>query len=167
MRATQNFSGITSDSQIKKESKMLKKKIPYNFKKGLLMAMIGGMAFQSCKKDEEPIVQHDTTYSFSSRNYDNLENLNRVRASADSAQVRNIIFQVIPNNDGEEFWGVTIANPVNNAIKPAFEAANGKGKGKGTFLNVREVKLDAETAAWLNAQGYSIEFYKESATKIK
>lgn len=103
----------------------------------LLLALMGASMFTSCSKDHE-LEQHDTVYTFSRTNPNNLKNLEQIAASADSAEVRNIIFKVVYESEQDTWEGASMTRYYDNLLEYAFRVANGKGRGNsdGVFRGV-------------------------------
>ena len=106
-----------------------------------MLAIAGASLFASCSKDNDGLKGKRTVYKFSLVNIAPIENLEQIAASADSAEVVEIIFEP----DEREPWsGVGMQYFYDHGIVPAFQAAKGKGKGKGTY---REVDDDEDNHA--------------------
>ena len=144
--------------------KVSKKVIPYKLKKMVLPIMCAGLMGTACSKvaSDHNIKQHDTYYYFDQDYWDELINLNQIKASADSIEVRYIIFKVLPDNN---FAWINMGIPFENAIAPAFDAAKGKGRGQGTFNNVRNHPDNTTVEPIYNELGYTFQY--ESNTKTR
>ncbi|MCH5318290.1 MAG: hypothetical protein J1E38_01105 [Paramuribaculum sp.] len=114
-----------------------------------VMAALALSLFASCDDKEE--FNKTTVYEFGRLNIDNL-NIEQIGRSADSVQVSTIIFRVIP----EANWSGANMYVVYQYLKEYFEAAKGKGKAEGTFMNVNNNLQYADSVASL---GYGIELY--------
>lgn len=113
-----------------------------------VMAALALSLFASCDDKEE--FNKTTVYEFNSFNYKNL-NIQQIGRSADSVQVMTIIFKAQSNDD----WDGSSMYTVYVTLKEYFEAAKGKGKAEGTFMNVNNNLQYADSVASL---GYGIEF---------
>lgn len=139
------------------------KNIKYNIKKAIPMAMMAlAPLANSCDKGEDPVKEpYDVTITYHIDNLEVLLDFPTIQKYVADDQVRTIYFEVVdsPNPPSMgEWWGATMENPVKNAIKPAFDAAEPKGRGKGTFKDVTSIQ-DA-TKKWLESKGYKVEMSK-------
>lgn len=134
--------------------KMLNKIIPYKVRRIALMSGIAGATIVGCAKSNPQEKQHDTIYQFNDRAALPVE---KIAASADSAQVRYVILQAIKypgwaagvNADQiKELW----IEPAVNATKPDVRH---KLKGEGTLLNINNNGSD-ESKKWLENFGFEV-----------
>ena len=151
-----NVASIVACLAVARESKMLitKKspvdlnKISRSFKK-LSLIVAAAIVLAGCKKDEDPVVQHDTTYTFNKHDVSNINPTDKIKASADSIGVRYIY--IVPTGHFINLDAKNIAYMITNNLKPAIAAAG----GKGNF----EFKPGAATVSdsiWLIKQGWTI-----------
>lgn len=126
-------------------------------KRYAVMAIGAASVLGACSKDNGPgVEQHDTTYTFAPFQYEQLDDLEQIRRSADSIEVRHIYFEV---QSGDEYgWEGINLNGTIKHVDAAFDAARGKGRGKGVFENVTDdPALDAPIKK-LRKYNYGIEF---------
>lgn len=113
-----------------------------------VMTALALSLFASCDDKEE--FNKTTVYELWPSNI--LEvSTEKIERSADSVQVSTIVFYVNPNATWD---GFNMAS-VYLTLKEYFEAAKGKGKAEGTFMNVNNNLQYADSVASL---GYGIEF---------
>ena len=154
-----NVASIVACLAVLRESKMLKEKslekspVDLNrlFKKLPLVAA-AAIVLAGCKKDEDPVVQHDTTYTFNKNDGSNISP-NKIKASADSVEVRYIY--LVPTGHFRNFISHNVTYMITNNLKPAIAAAKGKGKGKGNFEFNPEVATTTDST-WLVKQGWTV-----------
>jgi len=115
--------------------------------------LIGALCFNACKQEPR---QHDTIYTFTAWDFSQIANVEQIAASADSIEVRKIIFKVMPANNNVEFGGVRLGQILEETLKPAFEAANKKGVGEGCLLNVTDA--NQKSIAECKELGFEIEY---------
>lgn len=142
---------------------MLKRISKYNIKKLIPMAMLALTPLaNSCDKGEDPVKEpYDVTITFHIDDFEKMKDLPTIRKYAADDEVRTIYFEVVdaPNPPSMgQWWGFTMETPIKNAIKPAFDAAEPKGRGKGTFKDVTDIQ-DA-TKKWLESKGFKVEMSK-------
>ena len=136
-----------------------KKIVPYKIRKLIPMLGLAGatlMMTPGCEK--EPIVQHDTTYTWGPAYWDEIWPPFNVYASADSAEVRQIILQCT----NETFYGLSDEWLYNNmySVYAGTSAANqNKIKISGTIdkLTVRDGN-DMRYLDWVKARGLNLKF---------
>lgn len=136
---------------------ILKKIIPYKIRRILPIAGIAamGMALPSCDKDDEPVPIHDTVYTWGFKNFSDPKLKKNIRASADSASVRNIILK----SDGKSWGGAYNENELRYLVIETYIQAGGeqnrhKFKGTGTIKDV--FAKYPEDNKWLTDFGYTI-----------
>lgn len=102
-----------------------------------------------------------TTYTFGPRWYDQIENIDQIKASADSVQVGKIIFQATNLSETGDsiygWWGVNMRTPYNK-LTAALNAAKNKGECRGTLKRVSDGEINREYAPKLEALGLKIIF---------
>lgn len=102
-----------------------------------MLAIAGATLFAGCSKDNDDKgpEQHDTVYCFGPGDYDAIDDLEQIQASADSVEVRNVIFKV--TYDKRDSWGtIDMKSFYNNTLEYAFIVSHGKGVGNGVFKGV-------------------------------
>lgn len=127
----------------------------------VVVTLAGATLFAGCSKDDkkdEIVPQHDTVYTFAPNTYDNLKNLEQIKRSADSVEVRTIIFRVINGNYG---WNGINFKALLSIFQQAFDAAQGKGEGDGVFKNVTDNNTIRSVEPEYNKLGYKFEYYHE------
>ena len=127
-------------------------KISRSFKK-LSLIVAAAIVLAGCKKDEDPVVQHDTTYTFNKHDVSNINPTDKIKASADSIGVRYIY--IVPTGHFINFISHNVTYMITNNLKPAIAAAKGKGKGKGNFEFSPGVATAADSI-WLVKQGWTV-----------
>lgn len=140
------------------------------FKPLVVLTLAGATLFAGCSKDDkkdEIVPQITRVYNFAPEMYDNLENLEQISASADSIEIKEIVFQV--KNDGKYAWYSIDMRRVANVLEPAFAVAKGKGTtGKNaTFKMVKDAEHNRLAEPRLNALGYTVEYYQEATQAIQ
>ncbi len=129
---------------------------------GLMMATV----FGGCSKENDDINElKDTVYTFSPVDgHKQLKNLEQISASADSAQVGRIIFRVL---DGDQYaWEGVNLRGTYGVLKPAFDAAKGKGVSDGEFNRVSESNVNREFSKKITDEfGYKINFLPASTNQ--
>lgn len=133
----------------------------------VVVTLAGAILFAGCSKDDkkdEIVPQITRVYDFYPRAYSNLENLEQISASADSIEVKEIVFQL----KGDSWYSVDM-RMVANVLEPAFAAAKGKGTaGKdATFKMVEDDKWNRGVEPRLNKLGYTVEYYQEATQAIQ
>lgn len=124
----------------------------------LILALVIG-----CSKDNDELdaATKTTTYTFGPRVYDQIENIDQIKASADSVQVGKIIFQA-SNVDalGDSIYGWKGVNMrgLYNTLMPAMNATKNKGECRGTLKRVNNSDLNREYVPKLEALGLKIIF---------
>lgn len=127
----------------------------------VVVTLAGATLFAGCSKDDkkdEIVPQITRVYNFYPNIYDNLENLEQISASADSIEIKEIVFE--PQGD---YWYNANMKAVANALEGAFAAAKGKGTaGKNAIFKEvdSESKRNVEAEPRLNALGYTVEYRK-------
>ena len=135
--------------------KVMKKSFPYRIKGALLSVLGAGIMGASCNKTQTQVETHDTVYNFGRGRYSELLDLDQIRRSADSIEVRNIIFQVRANDN----WsGENMPALLELGLQPAFDATKGKGKGRGTFTKVSDYEYNRQVEAQYKALGFGYEY---------
>ncbi len=139
--------------------KILKKFVPYKIRRALPMLGLaaGSMLMPSCSNDEPdaPVPPHDTTYIWGHDNFKDPELKKKIRASADSASVVNIILKSDGNTWASAYSEKEIRYLV---VEPLIEAGGEhnrhkfKGKGPITHINI----VYPEDNQWLVDFGYVI-----------
>ena len=114
-----------------------------------MLALAGASLFPSCNKDDDHVDIKQVVYTFSLVNMDIFENLDSIRAAADT--VDQIVFQ---NDEKEPFSGVNMQVFYERGITWAFDAAQGKGKGKGTFRGVDDIEDNRNIEAAYKKLGF-------------
>lgn len=133
-----------------------------------MLALAGATLFAGCSKDDkkdEIVPQITRVYNFYPNGYDNLKNLEQISASADSIEIKEIVFE--PKSDD---WYSANMRAVANVLEDAFAAAKGKGTaGKNAvFKEVDpELKVNKEAEPRLNALGYTVEYYYRAAQAMQ
>ncbi len=144
------------------------KKFSYKLSKPFaVLALAGSGLVMGCSKDDpknDIVPQHDTVYTFGRGWYDNLTNLTQISASADSTEVRRIIFQLDTEKDN---WAGLNMKGFVSGFEKAFQAAKGKGEGRGVFKNVTNQDANHEIESQYNAWGFQFEFYKPAAQAMQ
>lgn len=152
------------------------KKISYKLSKPVaMMALAGASLFAGCSKDDDKGLEPEpktktTTYVFRPFVYENLTNLDQIKASADSVEVSKIIFRALNTDidgDSTSAWAGVNLRGVYNASIPALEAAKGKGQMQGTLKNVTEAPVNREFAPKLEALGLKVIFEAKAASQQK
>lgn len=137
--------------------KVLNKIIPYKIRRALPILGIaaGSMFMSSCSNDEPDVPMHDTTYTWGYDNFRDPQLPAKIRASADSASVRNIILK----SDGVSWGSAYNENEIRYLIVEPLIQAGGeqnrhKFKGTGTIKHINiESPIDNQ---WLTDFGYDI-----------
>ncbi len=146
------------------------KKFSYKLSKPFaVLALAGSGLVMGCSKDDpknDIVPQHDTVYTFAPGDNKILNNYEQISASADSVEVRYVIFEVQSGERGG--WrGMSMKPILEKGLKPAFEAAKGKGRGRGTFENVSDVQASNIVEPEFNALGFQFEYYKPVAQAMQ
>jgi hypothetical protein len=131
---------------------LLKKVLIY-----VLPAAMAVSAFTACDKDEnEPIVQHDTTYSWKTDESSAFYPIDgsMAKKSADSVQVRYVIIKATGDFSNKSPLNWT-ANRV-NGFEPAIKACNDKLRGTGNLNIGKDGILDVDKK-FFEALGFTIE----------
>jgi hypothetical protein len=114
----------------------LKKVTPYNLRKLVSMTILAfSPIMSSCdKNDDAEVEQHDTVYTFSADDFSNIVPVDKIKASADSVQVRKIYMVPVGKEDQ---WMVLTARNINalteNVFKKAKEVSPSKVEGRGNI----------------------------------
>ena len=133
----------------------LVQKLTYKLAKPMTMlAIAGATLFTGCSKDNDDNNNFKTrVIKFNAGDLSPLGNLDGIKASADSAEIVEIIFQV-----DEKYiygWeGIGMKYFYEHSIVPAFQAAKNKGKGSGMFKRVDADEKDAELEQKFKALGF-------------
>jgi len=140
--------------------KIMKNIVPYKIRLALPMLGLaaGSMLMSSCSNDDEPDVpvpQHNTVYVWGHDNFKDPVLKQKIRASADSASVVNIILK----SDGKTWASVYDENEFRYlVIEPLIQAGGEqnrhKFKGAGTIKHV--ILAHKEDYEWLTNFGYEI-----------
>ncbi len=137
--------------------KILNKTLPYKIRRILPIAAIaaGSILTTSCDKDEPEVPIHDTTYVWGHDNFKDPQLKAKIRASADSASVRNIILK----SDGNTWMGTYHEKEIRYlVVEPLIEAGGDhnrhKFKGRGTITHINIIY--PEDNQWLVDFGYNI-----------
>ena len=129
--------------------------MPYSLRKMSLLALLAAMpAFTACEKDEDTKPPHDTTYTFGPNDYSNISPTDKIVASADSSQVRNVILDVNDNSLADSWSGKLMNLVLEKKIRPAF-AVSPKVKGKGNFMNA-DYQLSEADSLELVGYGFTV-----------
>ncbi|MDR0427409.1 MAG: hypothetical protein LBH12_02275 [Dysgonamonadaceae bacterium] len=102
--------------------------------------------------DELNICQHDTKYMFSKYDFSNIMPTDKIKASADSAQVRNIY--LVTEEEWTNLADRNINNMINNVFKPAKKVSL-KVKGKGN-LKFKLGVINPADSLWLVQFGFTV-----------
>ena len=117
-----------------------------------LLALAGAGMFTACEKDEP---MHDTTYMWGRNYWDEVWPADKVRASADSVQVRYVILK----NNGSNWGGALTAEEIRDyllmTINEVPSVNRHKLKGAGKLTWVREGG-DPTAKAWLENFGFQV-----------
>ena len=118
-----------------------------------LLALAGSALFAACEKDDEP--QHDTTYMWGRNYWDEVWPADKVRASADSVQVRYVILKNNGSYWGDAYTAEDIRKELTNIINEVTPANRYKLKGVGKLSAVKEGG-DPTAKAWLENFGFQV-----------
>ena len=101
-------------------------------------------------------VQHDTRYVFNQDYIDEIYPTDKIKASSDSIEVRDVC--LIPNKHFKNFQTNNITIMINNVLRPAIEVSQ-KVKGEGNF-EFRPGVATATDSTWLVKHGWTVNHTK-------
>ncbi|MDR0814735.1 MAG: hypothetical protein LBN37_03170 [Bacteroidales bacterium] len=150
------FQKRASSKSLMSRGKSINDTSKYNFKKFIPMFMLAlaPNAFNSCDKDEVEYTgpYHDTTYTLSNIDNSNVYPPTKIKASADSVQVRNVY--IVPVGDFLNFPAINIGKMA-DYLKPIMEISP-KIKGKGNFIfEPGEATLSGDSL-WYVQNGWTV-----------
>jgi len=118
----------------------------------MVVAVAATTVLAACKKKDEPIVQHDTTYEFNQDNAFDVCTSSKIKASADSAQVRYVY--LLTTGTWVNFGSKNIPRMIDLWFKPAIEVSP-KVKGKGNFEFKPGIAAPADSL-WFVQNGWTV-----------
>ena len=117
-----------------------------------LLALAGAALFTACEKDEP---MHDTTYMWGRSYWEEIYPADKVRASADSVQVRYVILKNNGTNWGGGYTAEEIRDYLLMTINEVPSVNRHKLKGAGKLTWVKEGG-DPTAKAWLENFGFQV-----------
>ena len=153
----------------------LKQTLPYKLKRVVpILGLAGASLFTACEKPVEPDPRHDTVHTWNHSEYDRIVRAftykdsafstlpQRVRASADSALVRNVILEfadtaLLPTATYSNFASNIRHVIVDSILAPIAPENRAKVRGRGEIdALVLDLDQNDPDSIWLTDFGYTL-----------